>query len=181
MNKHTRFTSYGCKLAVAALAFCAAGSAMAANTATATATSVVVTPISVTKSADLSFGNIAGGASTGTVTVTPGGTRSFTGGAIAAGGTSTAAKFDVTGSGALTYAIDMTGTAATLTANGGADSMTFAAISDTSASAKTSGTVATGALTAGAQSIFVGGSLSVGINQNAGTYTGSINVAVNYN
>jgi hypothetical protein len=179
MNKHTRFTSNGFKLAVVALALSGAGSAMAATSATATSTSVVVTPIAVTKSADMSFGNIAGGATAGTATLTPGGTLSVSGGTIKAGGTPAAAKFDVTGSGTLTYAIDMTGTATALTS--GSDTMTFAAISDTSASAKTSGTVSTGALTAGAQSIYVGGILTVGINQNAGTYTGNIAVAVNYN
>lgn len=179
MNKHTRFTSNGFKLAVAAVALYGAGSAMAATSATATSTSVVVTPISVSKSADMSFGSIAGGATAGTVTLTPGGTRTVAGGAVAAGGTPAAAKFDVTGSGTLTYAIDYTGTATSLTSGG--DTMAFAAISDTSASAKTSGTVATGALTAGAQSIYVGGVLTVGINQNAGTYTGNIAVAVNYN
>lgn len=179
MNKHACFNSYGFKLAVMALALSSAGSAMAANTATATSTSVVVTPIAITKSADLSFGNIAGGASAGTVTLTPGGTRTFGGGAIAAGGTPAAAKFDVTGSGALTYAIDMTGTSTTLTS--GSDTMAFTAITDTSASGKTSGILTTGALTAGAQSIYVGGVLSVGINQNAGTYNGTISVAVNYN
>jgi hypothetical protein len=179
MNKQTRFTSNGFKLAVMALALCGAGGAMAANSATATSTGVVVTPIAVTKSVDMSFGNIAGGASAGTVTLTPAGVRTVAGGAVAAGGTPAAAKFDVTGSGTLTYAIDYTGTATALAS--GSDTMPFAAISDTSASAKTSGTVATGALTAGAQSIYVGGVLTVGINQNAGTYTGNIAVAVNYN
>ena len=181
MNKHSRFTSNGFKLAVMALAICGAGSAMAANTnsATATSTSVVVTPITVAKSVDMSFGNIAGGATSGTVTLTPGGALSVTGGAVKAGGTPAAAKFDVSGSGSLTYAIDYTGTATALTS--GSDSMPFAAVSDTTASAKTSGTVGTGALTAGAQSIYVGGVLTVGINQNAGTYTGNIAVAVNYN
>jgi hypothetical protein len=180
MNKHVRFTSNGFKLAVMALALFGAGSAMAATSATATSTGVVVTPISVTKSVDMSFGDIAGGGTAGTVTLTPGGTRTVSGGAVAAGGTPTAAKFDVTGSGTLTYAIDYTGTATQLTS--GSDTMAFAAISDTSASAKsTAGTVATGTLTAGAQSIYVGGILTVGVNQNAGTYTGNIAVAVNYN
>jgi hypothetical protein len=179
MKKHIRFTSNGFKLAAMALALGGAGSAMAANSATATSTSVVVTPIAVAKSVDMSFGNIAGGATSGTVTLTPAGVVSVTGGALKAGGTPAAAKFDVTGSGTLTYAIDYTGTATTL--SNGSDTMPFAAISDTSASAKTSGTVATGTLTAGAQSIYVGGVLTVGINQNAGTYTGNIAVAVNYN
>jgi hypothetical protein len=179
MNKHSRLTSNSFKLAVMALAICGAGSAMAANTATATSTGVVVTPISVAKSVDMSFGSIAGGATAGTVTLTPAGVVSVTGGALKAGGTPAAAKFDVSGSGTLTYAIDYTGTATALTSAG--DSMPFVAISDTSASAKSSGTVATGTLAAGAQSIYVGGILTVGINQNAGTYTGNIAVAVNYN
>jgi spore coat protein U-like protein len=59
--------------------------------------------------------------------------------------------------------------------------MAFTAISDTSASAITTGTVATGTLTGGAQTIYVGGALTVGANQVAGTYAGNINVAVDYN
>jgi len=179
MNKQACFITHGCKLAVMALAIAGAGSAVAANTATATANSTVVAPIAVNKAVDLSFGSIAGGASAGTVTLTPGGTRTVGGGAVAAGGTPAAAKFDVTGAGNLTYAIDMVGTDSTLTS--GSDSMAFAPISDTSASAKTSGTVTTGTLSNGAESIYVGGILTVGANQNAGTYTGNIAIAVNYN
>lgn len=179
MNKQARFTAHGFKLALMAMAIAATGNTMAANNATATANSTVVAPIAVSKAVDLSFGAIAGGASAGTVTLTPGGTRTVGGGTVAAGGTPAAAQFDVTGAGNLTYAIDMTGTASTLTS--GSDSMAFAPISDTSASAKTSGTVTTGTLSNGAQSIYVGGILSVGANQNAGTYSGNIVVAVNYN
>ena len=178
MNKHARFASNVFKFAVVALALFGAGSAMAA-TATATSTGVVVTPIAISKTVDLSFGNIAGGASLGTVTLSPNGTRAVSGGVVAAGGTPAAAQFNVTGPAGLTYAIDMTGTSATLTS--GANSMAFTAISDTTASAITSGTAATGTLTGGAQTIFVGGSLAVGISQAAGTYTGTISVAVNYN
>ena len=178
MNKHARFTSHGFKLAVMVLAICGAGSAMAA-TATASSTTTVVTPIAVSKAADLSFGNIAAGGTAGTVTVSPDGSRSVTGGTVTAGGTTTAAQFNVTGQSGLTYAIDFTGTSATLTS--GANTMTFTAISDTTASAITSGTATTGTLTGGAQTIYVGGSLTVGANQVAGTYTGNISVAVDYN
>ena len=44
------------------LALAGSGSALAA-TATATSTGTVVTPIAITKAADLSFGNIAGSGS----------------------------------------------------------------------------------------------------------------------
>jgi spore coat protein U-like protein len=178
MNKHSRFTLRGFKLAVMTLAICGAGSAMAA-TATATSTTTVVTPIAISNTANLSFGNIATGGSAGTVTVSPDGSRSVTGGTVTAGGTTTAAQFNVTGQSGLTYAIDFTGTSTTLTS--GANTMTFTAISDTSASAITTGTAATGTLTGGAQTIFVGGTLAVGASQVAGTYNGTINVAVNYN
>jgi hypothetical protein len=178
MNKHSRFISNGFKLAVMALAISGAGSAMAA-TATATSTSVVITPIQITKTADLSFGSIAGGATAGTVTVSPNGSRSFTGGTVTAGGTSTAAQFSVTGQAGLTYSISLAGTSSQLTSGG--NNLGFTAISDVTASAITTGTAPSGTLTGGNQTIFVGGVLTVGINQLAGTYTGSINVAVDYN
>jgi hypothetical protein len=175
MNKYSRFTSV--KLAAMALAICGAGNVMAA-TASATSTSTVITPIAITNTANLSFGSIAAGATTGTVTVSPNGTRNVGGGAVAAGGTATAAQFNVTGQTGLAYNIDFTGTSTSLTS--GADSMTFTTVSDVTASAITTGNAASGTLTAGAQTIYVGGSLAVGANQNAGTYTGTISVAVAY-
>jgi len=178
MNKHSRFTSNARKLAAVVLAISGAGSAMAA-TATATSTSVVITPIGISKTADLAFGNIGAGATAGTVTVSPNGSRGVTGGTIAAGGTSTAAQFNVTGQAGLTYSISLSGTSPTLTS--GANTMAFTAISDTTASAITTGAVTTGTLAGGAQTIYIGGALTVGANQVAGTYTGSINVAVDYN
>jgi spore coat protein U-like protein len=178
MNKHSRFTSKGFKLAVMALAISGAGSAMAA-TATATSTSVVIQAIQISNNGNLAFGNIAASGTAGTVTVSPNGSRGVTGGTVAAGGTSTAAQFNVTGQAGLTYSINFSGTSATLTS--GANTMAFTAISDVTASAITTGTVASGILTGGNQTIYVGGSLTVGATQVAGTYTGSINVAVDYN
>jgi len=59
--------------------------------------------------------------------------------------------------------------------------MAFTPVSDLTASAITSGTVSTGTLTGGAQSIFVGGVLTVAANQPAGTYGGTVVATVNYN
>jgi spore coat protein U-like protein len=98
---------------------------------------------------------------------------------VLTGGTVTAAKFDVTGQAGLTYSISMAGTSANLTS--GSDTIPYTVISDTSASAITTGIATSGTLTGGAQSIYVGGSLAVAINQPAGTYTGTVVVDVNYN
>jgi len=177
MSKHARLT----KLSLAALALAmtaAAGSAIAAQ-ATATSTSTVVTPISITAPVNLSFGSFAVGGTSGTVTLTPGGARTAAGGVTLAGGTAGAARFDVAGSASLTYSIAFSGAA---TLSDGTNSMNFTRISDTSASAITSGDATNGTLSAGgAQSIFVGGVLAVNANQPAGTYTGSVTATVEYN
>jgi spore coat protein U-like protein len=177
MKKHSRFTSTSAKLAVLALAICGAGSAVA-DTATASSTSIIVDPIKITKVADLSFGTIASGSSSGRVTVTPAGVRSLTGGAVAIGGGATAAKFDVTGTGTMTYSVTLTSDASL---SDGTNTMPFTRIADTSASAITSGDVTAGALIAGKQSIYIGGALDVAANQVAGTYTGTITAVVEYN
>ncbi|MFC5551499.1 DUF4402 domain-containing protein [Massilia aerilata] len=179
MDKYSRLSSIGFKLAAMALAIGAAGSAMAANNATATATSTVITPIAISKAADLAFGSISVGAGGGTVTVATDGARTKTGDVFLAGGaTGTAAKFDVTGSGTMTYSITLGGDTSL---SDGTNTMTFARVSDLTGAGATSGNVTSGALTAGAQSIYVGGVLTVAANQPAGAYTGNISATVDYN
>jgi spore coat protein U-like protein len=177
MNKHTCFSSNALRLALAVLAIAGAGSAIAAST-TASSTSTVIAPIAITKAADLSFGSFGVGATGGTVTVSPNGTRAVSGGAVAAGGSPTAAQFNVTGEAGMGYGITLGGTTVL---TDGSNTMNFTPISDTSASAITSGTVAAGSLTGGAQSIYVGGVLTVGANQPAGTYNGTVTATVEYN
>lgn len=177
MNKHATISSTMFRLAVLALAMGSTGSAIAA-VANATSTGTVVAPIAITKVADLSFGNFTSSAAAGTVTISPNNARGVSGGVTAAGGTSAAARFDVVGSGTSTYSISLTGTSV-LTS--GADTMAFTRVSDVSASAITSGDVTTGTLTAGAQSIFVGGVLTVAANQPAGVYGGTVIATVDYN
>ncbi len=148
----------------------------AQSTATATATATIVTPISISKTADMSFGNIAVQTSTGgTVVLAPAGTRTSTSGVTlpATTGTVTAAGFTVTGSGSYTYAITLP-TTVTLTHSGGVEIM--------SAGSFTSNPSGTGALSSGTQNVSVGSTLTVSAAQLAGVYTsGNFNVTVNYN
>jgi hypothetical protein len=150
--------------------------ASAQATATATATATVITPISISKNADMSFGNIAVQSATGgTVVLDPAGTRTSTSGVTlpTAAGTVTAAAFTVSGSGSSTYAITLP-TTVTLTHSGGVQTM--------SAGSFTSNPLSTGTLSSGTQDIAVGATLTVGAAQLAGTYTsGNFNVTVNYN
>jgi hypothetical protein len=145
-------------------------------TATATATATVVTPITISKTADMSFGNIAVQAATGgTVVLAPAGTRTSTSGVTlpATTGTVTAAAFRVDGTGSYTYAITLPSTA-TLTRASGSETMT--------ASSFTSNPSGTGALSSGTQNISVGATLTVAAGQVPGVYTsGNFSVTVNYN
>jgi hypothetical protein len=165
------------KLTFAALGLLAfAFNSNAQSTATATATATVITPISISKNADMSFGNLAVQSGTGgTVVLDPAGTRTSTLGVTlpSANGTVTAAAFTVTGSGSSTYAITLPSTV-TLTHSGGVETM--------AASSFTSNPSATGALSSGTQDIAVGATLTVAAGQLAGVYTsGNFDVTVNYN
>lgn len=170
MNTHFRLTSILVGPVLLALAI--AGSAGAAED-TARATGTVVAPIQITKTADLVFGSFAAGESTGTVTISTLGARGKTGGVALIGDAGAAAAFDVTGEGGLTYSIDLTTTP--LTRDGGTETMSFTVESDI-----TSGTLA-GSGSAGAQSFFVGGVLTVGAGQVPGTYEGTVKATVAYN
>jgi hypothetical protein len=174
MNQLTRSTIRALSLAI--LAACCAGNALAA-TATAPSTSTVIVPIAIAKTADLTFGKLAAGGTAGSVTVSPNGARSFSGGTTTGGGTSSAAQFNVTGEPGLTYSITLGGTQLT----SGANNLAFTTVSDTTASSITTGNVTSGTLTGGAQSIFVGGTLTVGANQAPGAYSGSVTATVDYN
>lgn len=148
----------------------------AQSTATATATATIVTPISISKNTDMSFGNLAVQTATGgTVVLAPAGTRTSTSGVTlpATTGTVTAASFTVNGNGSYTYAITLP-TTVTLTHSGGVQTM--------AATSFTSNPSGTGALSSGTQDIAIGATLTVAAAQLAGVYTsGNFNVTVNYN
>lgn len=167
----------GTKLILAALVMMVSASgAYAQATATATATATIVTPISLTKTVDMNFGNVAVQASTaGTAVLTPAGARTSTGGVTlpVTTGTVTAASFTVDGEGAYTYAITLPSTA--LTISSGSNTMTVTTFTSTPS--------VTGALTAGTQTLNVGATLNVAAAQASGTYVSGtpFNVTVNYN
>ena len=154
-----------------------------AAAATSTATSTVITPIGITAPVVLSFGKFAPGAG-GSVTISNSGARTGAGVILSStASTQTDARFDVTGEGSSTYAITHSGvtvlsgpTVATVV-----QTMALAKTSDLTGANVTSGNVATGTLTTGAQSIYVGGTLTVGATQAAGDYTGAVTVTVEYN
>lgn len=164
-----------CALALGAASI--GGSAVAA-TAAATATTTVITPLAINKMVDLSFGNIAASGAAGTVTVNTDGGRTFGGGVTGAGGTPTAARFDLIGQASAGYTITYD-TGVTLTGPG--TPMALTQISDLTGAGGASGTIATGTLSAGGlQSLYVGGTLAVGASQTPGAYTGTFNALVNY-
>jgi len=148
--------------AILMLGFTAGAFAQATATASATATATIVAPLTITKTVDMNFGNVAVGGSLGTVIMDPAGSRSATGGVTlpATAGTVTAASFNVAGQGTYTYAITLPSSDLTITS--GANTMTVNTFTSTPSG--------TGQLTAGAQTLTVGATLNVDASQTAGTY-----------
>jgi hypothetical protein len=153
----------------------AGGKAYAQASATSNVTATVITPISITKNTDMNFGELAAGATAGTVVLDPAGTVTVTGGVDAGAGTPTAATFTVSGEPNATYAITLPATAVTID-DGAGNTMTV----DTFTSTPTP----TGTLDGtGNQTLSVGATLNVGANQVAGTYGAgaTFDVTVEYN
>ena len=143
-------------------------------TGTATGSATVITPISITKTADMNFGNIAVGSTLGNVVLAPDGTRSKLGGVTlpAVTGTVTAAQFTVNGLGTSTFSITLP---STYTITSGSNTMNIDTFTSTPSGS--------GALVGGTQTIKVGATLDIAASQAAGTYTNATGfpVIVNYN
>jgi len=153
-------------------------SSFAQATATAASSATIVTPISIAKTVDMNFGNVAVSATiAGTAILAPAGTRT-TGGAggvtlPATTGSVSAASFNVSGQANYTYAITLPSTC-TITSSG--HTMTVNSF--------TSSPATTGTLSAlGSQTLTVGATLNVAAAQTPGTYTNAtgVPVTVNYN
>ena len=159
--------------------------AMAQSTATGTATANVIRPITITPTLDLAFGNVVPGAAIGTLAVDPAGAQLAAGGVTQPGsqkGTVTSAQFTVAGEGSFTYTLTIPTVAVTIS-DGGVPGNTMTVGTFTSDVATTAGAGVLSGLagTAGTQTVSVGGTLNVGANQAAGSYTGSFSVTVAYN
>lgn len=159
----------------AALLAISATSAQAATGSTATATgsasATVVAPLKITHNsgAALNFGTFTAGTG-GTVVVTSAGAGSVTGDVgTVTGNTNAADAFSVTGDG--TRAFNISASSSNSVSTGGATPSTMAFTLTTPASAS---------LAAGAYTLNVGGTLTVGSAQAAGAYTGTYTVTVTY-
>jgi hypothetical protein len=153
-----------------------ATSSFAQVTASASAGATILTPIAITKTVDMNFGNLAVNATSGTIVLTPASTRTNTGGVTflnGNAGTVTAASFTVTGLADATYSITLPASATTISYSG----------NDMTVDNWTSDPTPTGVLTAGTQTLNVGATLNVPASSPAGVYTSAtpFEVTVNYN
>ena len=142
--------------------------------ATANATAEVMTPISISKTADLRFGKFSA-LTGGTIVMSDAGSRSATGAVVLsstdAGG---AASFSVSGDPNATYAITLP---ASTTITHTVDNTKTMTVDTFTSNPSGTGTLSAG----GSQAISVGATLTVGNAQTVGSYTGTFDVSVEYN
>lgn len=160
---------------VAVLAL-ASFTAHAQVSASASSAANIIGPISISKTVDLNFGNVAVNSTLGgTVVLDPAGTRTQTGGVTlpVITGTVSAAQFNVSGQSGTTYSITLP--ASVVLADGASHNMTIDNFTSTPS--------ATGSLASGTETISVGGTLHVAAAQVSGLYTNAADlvVTVNYN
>ncbi|MDR5590217.1 DUF4402 domain-containing protein [Christiangramia sp. SM2212] len=159
-------------LLVTALMLSAIGFSQNTQTGTADVNAVLVSPITIEKGTNgLNFGSFTKSSVAGSVTVTPGGVRSFTQTdmEVSTGSTPTAADFTVTLEDGETYSVT---TAVTQDPKNADDATLTLRDVITNLENETTGNTAT--------SFTVGGTLDVPTTAAAATYTGEISVTVTY-
>ncbi len=164
--------------ATTAMLICAV-TANAQASATSNASATIISPISISKSADLDFGNLAVDAAGGTVILDPSATASRAsagaGGVTfpATTGTVSAATFLVSGQANFTFSVNILNTSIQITS--GANVM----LVDNFATSTGAGVLSN----LGTQTVYVGADLTVGGSQAPGVYTSPspFTVLVNYN
>ena len=178
------FRKMSCRMLIAFGLVAGATGAMAQSSATTTgnATATVIRPITIVNAGDLAFGNVVPSGIAGTLALTAASSTVATaaGGItqpVATPGIRTAAVFTVGGEGGFTYAITLPSTPQTITGPAAATMTVTAFTSSPSAT----GTLSNALGSAGTQTLYVGGTLNVGVNQGAGSYTGTFGVTVAYN
>ncbi len=168
----------------------AAPAAFAQSSATqnVTATARIYAPITLTPiNTGLSFGDIIPGPAIGTVVLDPvAGARTRTGGVPTLPVTSSmavqAARFNVGGTANAAYAVTLPTAAVTLTGPSAATMTATTFTASVGGAATVPATPSpTGNIGATVQTLAVGATLNVGINQVAGDYTGTFALTVTYN
>jgi hypothetical protein len=165
-------TAAAAAFVIATPAFASAGPTSSAN---ANADAVIVKPISITKVTDLNFGRIAADTAASTVTIANDGTRtsSTPNVLIAAGSSPTAATFTVAGEPNLAYTASLAASTIQLVGATVLQAPMSAALTLVQGATALDGS--------GADTVSVGGALSVGANQASGSYHGTLTVNVQYN
>jgi Domain of unknown function (DUF4402) len=170
-------------IAVGLIASATGALAQSSANGTGTATATVIRPITISApSAPMAFGNIVATVAGGTVDLTAAAvaTTTATGVSQPAGapGLHTAATFTVGGEGGFTYAITLPAAPVSIAGPASAAMTVSGFISSTlSGIATLSGAIGS----AGTDTLYVGGTLNVGANQTAGSYSGTFPVTVAYN
>jgi hypothetical protein len=140
--------------------------------AIATSVGAADLPLAVTTRSDLGFGQLVATASSGTVTVSPAGGRTYGGGVILANGLGVSAgAFALTGDLHASYSITLP---SECTLSGGGGSMTVDQFSSSPSGAGSLGP-------AGSQMVTLGATLHVGAAQASGSYSGTYAVMLAYN
>lgn len=140
-------------------------------TATASTTATIITPISITKTMDMNFGNVAVNGVSGTVVLSTADSRSRTGGVTLPGvtGSVKSAAFKVDGDGTRVFTIALPSSPITLS-DGVSGTMTVGTFVSTPAT--------TGTLAGGTATVKVGATLNVNANQTPGIYTNASDLFV---
>ena len=163
---------------VAALAVAAESAYAQSASVTTTGTATVVSPLTLTKSTDLAFGNIVRPSSgSNTITIdSASGNRTLLGGGngALASSTSTRASYSVQGEGGQSFSITIP-PSLSLTRSGGTETLPV------TLSASTSGALSGAVGDAGVASFGVGGSLQLDSTAVSGNYSGTFNVTIGYN
>lgn len=166
------------KLFVSALALTAISATVnAQSTATASTTATVITPIAISKTTDMNFGNIATNGTAGTVVLDATNGRTYTGGVTlpSSTGTVTSAVFSVSGDANRGFSISIP-SSITLTGSTSQATMTVDNFVSSLGASSTLDEL-------GAATINIGATLNVPTNVVADTYTNASDLAVtvNYN
>lgn len=153
-----------CLLVLSVLFLTYVSNAQQTANATAAATATIVAPITISKQADMNFGNISV-TTGGTIVLSTGGTRAINGGvsASSAMGGQSAAAFTVAGEGDYAFNVTLPSSAVTLTRNSGSETMTIDAFTMNGTNPLN--------LSSGSYNLLVGATLHVAASQVAGTYT----------